>query len=298
MGGVCATGFLAADVDWWRESTTSDTLYKCKVGKCLAEVVVGPLSASPEGNSSTDVPTEASTNPTNCVTGSTGPLCALCLDGYAIQAGECLPCDPADEFSAWSPGYKAALVVLCTLFALLFIALAFFLPLSPRLQAATAKTAGAAGNALESVGSLPSRLTSCCRSSKKGPSMQLPPTKVMDGSDDDEIHEATSAAEASAAAKHAQHSGTATAVAGLASSAMAEAMLAGDAVEDDSDDGAEGSEGNEDTASELLRVFVDFSGLIQKYSKILVKCACVCVCMLRHALTHCHAVHARSFYQA
>jgi len=276
IGGVCTTGFLAADVDWWRESTTSVTLYKCKVGKCLAEEVVGPLSA--EGNATSDASTGASTNPTNCVTGNTGPLCALCLDGYAIQAGECLPCDPADEFNAWSPGLKAALVVLCTLVALLFIALAFFLPLLPRLQAVTAKTAGAAGSALETVGSVPSRLLSCCRSSKRGPSMQLPPTKVMDGSDDDAPPETTPGAEASAAAKHAQHDGAATAAAGLASSAMAEAMLAGDAAggEGSDGDGSEGSDGNEDAASQLITVFMDFSNLIQKYSKILVKCVCMC----------------------
>ena len=285
LGGVCTTGFVAADVDWWRESTVSDTLYKCKVGKCLAEEVVGPLSSSPEGsgNASSDASTDASrsnsTEPTNCVEGSTGPLCALCLDGYTIQAGECLPCDPADEFSAWAPGYKTALVLLCTLLALLFIALAFFLPLSPGLQTATAKTAGAAGNALETVGTLPGRMlsavTSCC-SSKKGPSAKLPPTRMMDDSDDD-AHDAPSEAtpgeQAAAAAKQAQHGGAATVAAGIASSALAETMFADDGSSSDSGDGSEASEGPEDVASELVRVFMDFGGLVQKYAKILVKCA-------------------------
>ena len=263
LGGVCTTGFVAADEDWWRESTTSDTLYRCKVGKCLAEEVVGPLSASPVGSVN-------STAPTNCVEGATGPLCALCVDGYTIQAGECQPCDPADEFSSWSPGAKTALVLLCTLLALVFVSLVFFLPLSPGLEAATTKTADVAGNVLGAVGTLPGRMASCCSCKKKAPSAQLPPTKMMDDSDD----EVTTAAQAAAAARDAQRSGMATAAAGLASSAAAEAMFAREA--DNSDDGGDGgsdnSEGGEDAASELLLVFMDFSGTVQKYGKICVKC--------------------------
>ena len=285
LGGVCTTGFVAADEEWWRESTVSDTLYKCKVGKCLAEQVVGPLSMRPDGggNASSEASTDASSNstePTNCAAGSTGPLCALCLDGYTIQAGECLPCDPADEFSAWSPGFKAALVLLCTLLALLFIALAFFLPLSPGLQAATATTAGAAGSALETVSTLPGRMLSramrCCCSSKKGPSAKLPPTKMMDDSDDDAPSQAvaTPGEQAAAAARDAQSSGAATVAAGLASSALTEVLFADDAANGSDGDGSEVSEGvEEDAASQLVRVVMDFGELLAKYSKILVKCA-------------------------
>ena len=72
--------------------------------------------------------------PANCVQGSDGPMCSLCLPGYALQSGECAPCDPADEWTNWNQGSKAGLLVACLLFAIVFIAFAFFKPIVPALE--------------------------------------------------------------------------------------------------------------------------------------------------------------------
>ena len=141
LGGVCHSGFVAADVGWWRESTASDVLYKCREGNCLAEDVVGPLTPGgvPAAGNATalrlpPLALNVSTAPTNCVVGNTGPLCSLCLPGYAIQSGQCLPCNPGSAYALWSPGEKAGLIVPFIILSLLAIMFAFFQPLSPRLE--------------------------------------------------------------------------------------------------------------------------------------------------------------------
>ena len=158
LGGVCETGFLAADADWWRASTVSDVLYKCKVGSCLSESVSGPLT----GGSAVGPPLRDDIAPTNCVDGNTGPLCALCLDGYALQSGQCLPCPPGDAFAAWSAGAKTALVLLCLLAGLLFVALAFFQPLSPSLEAKWGTFTGAVSSTFGKAAALPQRAVQRC----------------------------------------------------------------------------------------------------------------------------------------
>lgn len=148
LGGVCVSGFLAADQDFWRENTTSDQLYKCRVGNCLAEVVVGPLTIAPaSGNVSAahrrllGVPlANASTAPTNCVPGNTGPLCSVCVVGYALQSGACSPCNPADAWDSWSPRNQAGLLVGCVIVGMVFLALAFLQPAWPRLERAADAT--------------------------------------------------------------------------------------------------------------------------------------------------------------
>ena len=172
LGGVCETGLLAADADWWRASTVSDVLYKCKVGNCLRESITGPLTV----DAAVGPPPAAGDAPTNCADGRTGPLCSLCLDGYGLQSGECLPCPPQDAFSAWSPGAKTALVLLCTLAGLLCIAVAFFQPLSPWLEARWGAFTGAISAAFEKAAALPERCVRRCvpalrpRASTKMPS--------------------------------------------------------------------------------------------------------------------------------
>ena len=156
LGGVCNVGFIAADEGWWRQNTASAVLYKCREGNCLAESVVGPLTPGDVGAGYSSAllappPLNASTAPTNCVPGNTGPLCALCLPGFAIQSGACLPCDPGSAYEDWTASQQAALIVPCILVGLLAIAFAFFQPLSPWLEGTatrlTDRTAAAAGGA-------------------------------------------------------------------------------------------------------------------------------------------------------
>ena len=172
LGGVCTTGLLGADVDWWRASTVSDVLYKCKVGNCLQEGISGPLTAAT--NTSNALSRGNSTAPTNCVDGHAGPLCALCLPGYALQSGECKPCPPSDAFAAWSAGSKAALIILCLLAGLAFIAVGFFQPLSPRLEAGWGTVTGHVGAAVHWVTSAPQRCLACCI-----PALRTEPTQRL-----------------------------------------------------------------------------------------------------------------------
>ena len=74
--------------------------------------------------------------PANCVRGNTGPFCGLCLPGYAIQSGECAPCNPKDAWTNWSRGAQAGLLIACLLFALVLLAFAFFQPIVPSLERA------------------------------------------------------------------------------------------------------------------------------------------------------------------
>jgi hypothetical protein len=170
-GGVCTTGFLAAAAGYWRETTASDVLHACREGKCVAENVTGPLSegwdaalalsllssngddavrrrallqvAASDGDAMLQLP-RADLVPINCAEGATGPLCGVCLPGYALQSGECAPCDPADAWVNWSPGAKTGLLIGCLVFAALFISLALFQPVVPPLERAVAAGAGCA----------------------------------------------------------------------------------------------------------------------------------------------------------
>ena len=138
IGAVCTSGLVAAKEGFWRETTLSDVFYKCREGNCLEEVVVGPLSPQPPPNASAPPVlvgvTGNATMPTNCVEGNKGPLCALCLPGYALQSGVCAPCDPADAFSAWNSGSKAALLVLCILAGIPVVVFGVFQDIVPRLE--------------------------------------------------------------------------------------------------------------------------------------------------------------------
>ena len=147
FGGVCDTGFVAAAAGFWRETTRSDVFYRCREGKCLAEVVIGPLSLHNGTNATSSAgrrllqlggggsnATNSSAEPTNCVEGAAGPLCAICLPGYALQSGECLPCNPDDAWENWSSGSKTGLLVGVMIAAIIIILFAFFQPLLPAVE--------------------------------------------------------------------------------------------------------------------------------------------------------------------
>jgi hypothetical protein len=184
LGGVCTTGLVAADQDWWRESTLSDVFYKCLVGNCLPENVTGPLNQQALlANQSVALvaeflqhaPSYTSAAPTNCVLGNAGPLCSLCLPGYVLQSRRCLPCPPGDDWSAWSAGEKSSLVILCAFGGFVVILLAFFQPLLPWLETAAGHAAGFASSALDWFSALPILLMRKCI-----PKMEPPPPKIPD----------------------------------------------------------------------------------------------------------------------
>lgn len=148
IGAVCISGFVGAKEGFWRESTLSDVFLKCREGVCLKELVVGPLSL-PSNTSAVNASTHRrlllqanirsnATAPSNCVKGNTGPLCGLCVPGYALQSGQCLPCDPKDAFDNWSVGSRAALLVLCIIAGFVIVAFALFQPIVPSLERARA----------------------------------------------------------------------------------------------------------------------------------------------------------------
>lgn len=147
LGGACSSGFVGAAKGFWRENTRSDFFYSCREGRCLTENVTGPLSLK-------QAPLLNASVPANCKKGYTGPLCALCIPGYALQSGKCAPCSPEDAWVNWSAGSKAGLLIGCAIAGLAVVAFAFFQPLSPGLERAGAAIFEAASSVGASVVSL------------------------------------------------------------------------------------------------------------------------------------------------
>ena len=150
-GAICTSGLAAAAEGYWRSSTVSDLFFRCHLGNCLQENVTGPLTpldggggvgnatatrrrllaelvAASAGNLSNV------TDPTNCVFGNTGALCEMCLPGYAVQDGECLPCKPTDAWTSWNVDSQVALLAGVIVGGLTFLAFAFFQPVAPVLE--------------------------------------------------------------------------------------------------------------------------------------------------------------------
>jgi hypothetical protein len=148
----------------WRESATSSLFLRCREGNCVKELVAGPLSAAQPNASSARrrLAQQRSAAPfagANCAAGNTGPLCAVCADGYTMQSGVCAPCDPADAWAAWPRRSRAGLLVGMVVVGLALLALLFFQPIVPALergvQAALKRASAAAHCAKE-------RFCSCC----------------------------------------------------------------------------------------------------------------------------------------
>ena len=146
LGGACTTGYVAAAAGWWREDTRSEVFYQCRVNVCVAENITGPLSAQ-------QLPLPPPGRPSNnCVDGNSGPLCAVCKDGYAMQSGECAPCDAADAWDSWSQRSKGGLLAGCIVAGLVVLALAFLQPVWPGLEHATEAAMEAAANGARRAG--------------------------------------------------------------------------------------------------------------------------------------------------
>ena len=158
LGGVCNTGYVAAAAGWWRENTRTAVFYRCRVGVCLNENITGPLSAIdirslPPPGSPSD----------NCVESNTGPLCAVCKDGYAVQSGECAPCAAEDAWDSWSQGSKGGLLIGCIVVGLGVLAIAFLQPVWPALERAVdAALQSAADGGRRAADSVSACFRRCC----------------------------------------------------------------------------------------------------------------------------------------
>ena len=88
----------------------------------------------------------------SCRQGHTGPLCALCIPGWAIQNNYCAPCSSSQAIVAWGVGPQVVAAVLGGGFVLAVICFFVWMPLLP----ATVLTRVEA--AIERIKSLPQRL--------------------------------------------------------------------------------------------------------------------------------------------
>jgi len=180
LGGDCSTGTVGAMEGFWRLNQNSDIFLPCKEGFCLAENVTGPLSVTSSASNSSNSTITAGRRrglfqvnltldaagwaATNCVSGSTGPICGLCLPGYTLQSGQCLPCDPKAAFTAWSPRLKGLLYAGAVVIAIFVVALAFLQPISPLLERIVAGATSFASNTAQ--GAKACITCACCRKPK------------------------------------------------------------------------------------------------------------------------------------
>ena len=157
LGGACDTGYVAAAAGWWRENTRSVLFYRCRVDVCVAENITGPLSAQ-------QLPLPPAGRPSeNCVEGNTGPLCAVCKDGFALQSGECALCDPEDAWDSWSQDSKGGLLIGCIIAGLIVLSTAFLQPVWPALERGVAAASEAAAKAASrAAGAASDCFRRCC----------------------------------------------------------------------------------------------------------------------------------------
>jgi hypothetical protein len=173
IGGACTTGFVGAAEGWWRADTRSAVFYQCRVDECLLENITGPLSALQLPPPPPGLPSD------NCVDGNTGPFCAVCKDGYALQSGACAPCKPQDAWDSWSQRSKAGLLVGCIVAGLFVLAIAFLQPVWPALERATdAAISGATEGARRASDAGSACFRRCC--CRGPPPVDAAPVKTVD----------------------------------------------------------------------------------------------------------------------
>jgi predicted outer membrane repeat protein len=170
LGAVCTTGTLGAAEGFWREALNDTVFLPCREGNCLEEEVTGPLTVltAAVGNATSRRRRLAGVEPenwpaTNCINGTTGPLCGLCIPGYTLQSGVCAYCDPKDAYATWSTNSKAGLLVGAIIFGFIFLAVAVFQPIAPAVERCVA-AAGASAQAAQTR-ALACITCACCRSS-------------------------------------------------------------------------------------------------------------------------------------
>jgi hypothetical protein len=299
LGGACTTGTVGAAAGYWRETTLSADFYKCREGLCVEEIVSGPLgSNAPAANAPASSGRRRSRQllqlnasvPQNCVEGNGGPLCALCVPGYALQSGVCAPCDPKDAFDNWSQGSKGGLLIGCIIAGLIILAFGLFQPIVPALERSATAMTEAAGSATER---LKACITcACCRSKPDEPAPAEPiagaaaPHNGLNGANgangkhakEAKKHGGTVAEARENAMDHIVSSNTAFAMGGFAS-----AFAGDDGGNDDDGEGSNGSGGFDEGIAEHLDFMDELEEKLeklQKISKIIVKCALLMLCIV------------------
>ena len=309
LGGTCDTGLVGAAAGYWRENDQSDAFVQCREGNCLEETVVGPLSmlkAPPAGNGTLGAGH-------NCVDGNNGPLCGVCIPGYAMQSGVCAPCDPADAWDNWSPGSKAGLLIGCIIFALITLSFLFFQPLVPSLERSAVAISGALTKAPSyALARLRACFRYCCcffvKRSQPAPVKEEKPKKLKrtsktvpvatseENGDQAEAGKKKKDGQPDAAAEFARNGNIASAAGNMA------AFLGGDnAGSGDDDDDAEssddggggGGDGNDDELSDggssgggvegnldFFDWLEEFTEKLEKVSKVVIKCVRFVVCIV------------------
>jgi hypothetical protein len=66
-----------------------------------------------------------------------------------VQSGACLPCDPAQAWSAWSPGAKAGLLIGSAFAGIIIVAFVFLQPIAPPLERAAAWASAIGGKVVK-----------------------------------------------------------------------------------------------------------------------------------------------------
>ena len=275
LGGKCTTGFVGAQAGFWRETTLSAFFYQCREGNCVEEDIYGPLIIPPNVTAARRKLLQAAGNasvPSNCVEGNTGPLCALCLPGYSLQSGVCAPCNPKDAFENWSAGSRSGLIIGCAIAGVIIIAFALFQPLSPGLEYAATKIIDAASAAASWLKeALVSCLTCACRPSS-GPSDQAA-LKI----DEDAARDPGSDSAPRATRVSTRNVGAASlGLGGMMGGMMADGDDGGGEGEDDDGSGSE-SDGAVDVALDFQDEMEEMLEKLQKYAKIIIKCAARCL---------------------
>ena len=134
-GAYCsgASAPLARD-GWWHSPDFPDSFYDCEPGRCLKEQPFAtaasppppppstaalskmptPLPPPPSGRSLLQVASNGISGATfvnlsmadvsNCRIGHTGPVCAVCENGYTYQGTFCKPCRPSSAYKNWRVG--------------------------------------------------------------------------------------------------------------------------------------------------------------------------------------------------
>ena len=91
---------------YWRPNSSDLEFYECEDSRCDAET--------------------SDTIFDNCRDGYSGPVCSLCLEGFAMVSDVCIPCSPSQAYTAW-PRSRLYGFMFAVFFLFFILSLAVFL---------------------------------------------------------------------------------------------------------------------------------------------------------------------------
>eukprot|EP00854_Cymbomonas_tetramitiformis_P002339 gene2339-3066_t len=110
-GGTCpGDNLMYAEEDYWRDTLEQRKFYSCRKELCLyqTETDVGLSKADdPVANAAATLDIDGS----KCKEGHTGPVCAVCNEGWAYQGEFCLECSKSSQAKNW-PAWQWVLLVI------------------------------------------------------------------------------------------------------------------------------------------------------------------------------------------